>query len=389
LSRRAADYARIPLKIKTDRKEVKAIAEEIRARLAGGSEALTVKLKARSYPIYFQKDGPRALPGLLERHAPASQVVLISNPTVFRLHGRRFQKELEKKFTVHKILIPDGERYKNLKTLAGLYDRLARAKVDRKTPILALGGGVIGDVVGFAAASFLRGVPLVQIPTTLVAQVDSSIGGKTGIDLPQGKNLVGAFHQPRFVLIDEAFLPTLPPRQLRCGLAEVIKYAAIFDAALFHRLEKEMAAILKNSGRGLLPIVRRCCEWKARVVEKDEFDALDIRALLNFGHTLGHAIETLTRYRKYTHGEAVAMGMVFAARKSVARAGLKSRAVERLTALIAAAGLPTDPPAFSKRAWLAALARDKKRVSSLVHFVYLKRIGKAAVIPTPLEKILE
>lgn len=389
LRAREKDYGRIPMKVKTDGKSVAAVSSEIAARLGLEGDALNVRLGARTYPIYFrEKNADRILPELLKTHVPATRAVLVSNPTVFRLHGARFLKALKKEVRVEKILIPDGERHKNFKTLAKLYDQLARLGIDRKTPVIALGGGVIGDVVGFAAASYLRGVPFVQIPTTLLAQVDSSIGGKTGIDLAQGKNLVGAFYQPKFVLIEEAFLQTLPARELRCGLSEVIKYAAIFDAELFRRLESAVPEALRRSGAGLMPIVRKCCEWKAWVVEKDELDTLDLRAKLNFGHTLGHAVETLTHYRKFTHGEAVAMGMVFAAEKSRAETGLKDRDVARLRALLETAGLPVALPKFPKVAYRKALSLDKKRVSSFIHFVYLKKIGSAVVKPTPLAEII-
>jgi 3-dehydroquinate synthase len=247
---------------------------------------------------------------------------------------------------------------------------------------------VVGDVVGFAAASFLRGLPFVQVPTTLLAQVDSSVGGKTGVDLPEGKNLVGAFHQPRFVLIDECFLRTLPPRQFVCGMAEVIKYGAIFDSGLFKGLETHMPAYLAKPGRGLEEVIRRCCELKARVVEQDETETKGLRSLLNFGHTLGHAIETVTHYRRFTHGEAIAMGMAFAAERSVQRTGFPRRGVRRLVELLKASGLPTDIPALSKRDLMRAMARDKKRVSGSINFVYLKRIGRALAVPTPLDEIL-
>jgi 3-dehydroquinate synthase len=312
---------------------------------------------------------------------------LITNQVVNRLYGKAVAKAMKGKVELKTIVLPDGERTKNLKTVASVYAQLVKYKVDRKTPLLALGGGVIGDLVGFAAASFLRGVPFIQIPTTLLAQVDSSIGGKTGVDLPEGKNLVGAFYQPRFVLIDESYLSTLKHREFICGLAEVIKYAAIFDAKLFRTLEAQMSQIVTGKGAGLEAIVRRCCELKAWVVERDERETLGLRAKLNFGHTLGHAIESLTQYRKYTHGEAVAMGMAYAARLSVQRAGLPPKDAERLTALIRAAGLPVEWPRFSATAYRKALMQDKKRVSSQLHFVYLTKIGKSVVTPTPLDAV--
>lgn len=388
MAKRAPAYEKISLQISTDRQSPASVVDEILKILPLESRALRVELGERSYPLYFQKDGVKSLDLLLHRHCPSERVILITNTLVNRLHGKKISQVLKKNHELKTIVLPDGEHHKTLKTVASIYAKLVDFKVDRKTPLVALGGGVIGDLVGFAAASFLRGVPFVQIPTTLLAQVDSSIGGKTGVDLPQGKNLVGAFYQPRFVLIDEAFLTTLKRRELICGMAEVIKYAAIFDAKLFRGLEEHMPAILKGKGSGLEAVVRRCCELKAWVVERDEKETLGIRAKLNFGHTLGHAIESLTRYKKYTHGEAIAMGMVYAARLSVKRAGLPEGDVERLTALIASAGLPTEMPVFPRAAYRKALMQDKKRVSSRMHFVYLNKIGKSLVIPTPMDEIL-
>jgi len=388
LAKRALFYNRISLQIPTDGQSPKAVAEEILQILPLESRALRVDLGERSYPLYFQKEGLRNLPLLMQRHCPSERAVLITNQVVNRLYGKALAKSLKGAVELKTIVLPDGEKTKNLKTLASIYAKLVEYKVDRKTPLIALGGGVIGDLVGFAAASFLRGVPFLQIPTTLLAQVDSSIGGKTGVDLPEGKNLVGAFYQPRFVLIDENFLKTLKARELICGLAEVIKYAAIFDAKLFRSLEQGMDGILHGKGAGLEPIVRRCCELKAWVVERDEKETSGLRAKLNFGHTLGHAIESLTNYRKYTHGEAIAMGMVYAARLSHRRAGLPERDVQRLQALIQRAGLPVAMPHFSKAAYRKALMQDKKRVSSQLHFVYLSKVGKSAVIPTPLEEVI-
>ena len=387
-AKRSPFYDKIALQIPTDGINPKAVAEEILKVLPLEAAALRVELGEHSYPLYFQKDGLNYLNLLLQRHCPAEKLVLVTNEVVNRLYGKAAIRELKRAHEVKLLVLPDGERHKNPKTVAKVYATLVEFKVDRKTPILAMGGGVIGDLVGFAAASFLRGVPFVQIPTTLLAQVDSSIGGKTGVDLPEGKNLVGAFYQPRFVLIDEKFLHTLKPRELLCGLSEVIKYAAIFDAKLFRTLEKAMPALVKGKGAGLEAIVRRCCELKGWVVERDERETLGLRAKLNFGHTLGHAIESLTHYKKYTHGEAIAMGMVFAGGLSVKRAGLPARDFARLKDLIEAAGLPLEMPKFSLAAYRKALIQDKKRVSSKLHFVYLNKIGKSAVIPTPLDEIL-
>jgi 3-dehydroquinate synthase len=388
LAQRQPFYAKVPWQIATDRRTPAKLAEQIHRELPLRAGALRVKLGERSYPIYFQRGGLKNFNHLLKSHSPSEQVVLITNRTLDRSYGRPWAKELSRAFKLKKIILPDGERYKNLKTLQQIYRDLAAFGVDRQTPLIALGGGVIGDLVGYAAASYLRGIPFVQVPTTLLAQVDSSVGGKTGVDLPEGKNLVGAFHQPQFVLIDASFLRTLPRRQLICGMAEVIKYGAIFDNRLFKRLERDMAAFLSKPGEGLEEIIRRCCELKAWVVEEDERETKGLRSLLNFGHTLGHAIEAATHYRRYTHGEAIAMGMAFAAQRSVRRTGLSPYAVRRLGNLLAKTSLPVAFPPVPKRDLFRAMSRDKKRVSGTINFVYLKKIGRAVALPTPLAEIL-
>lgn len=388
LERRDPYYSQIPWKFNTDGRTPAQVAAAIRRQLPLMTGALTVSLGPRSYPIYFQKGGLKYFNDLLRRHAPTNKAVLITNTTLDRRYGRPWAKALRQDFKLKKIVLPDGERYKNLKMVHRIYQDLVDFGVDRKTPLIALGGGVIGDVVGFAAASYLRGIPFVQVPTTLLAQVDSSIGGKTGVDLPQGKNLVGAFYQPQFVLIDESFLKTLPQRQFICGMAEVIKYGAIFDGRLFKKLEENMADYLRKPGEGLEEVVRRCCKLKAWVVEEDERETKGLRSQLNFGHTLGHAIEALSGYRHYTHGEAIAMGMAFAAEKSVERSDLSARGAERIRNLLEKTGLPVGPPKFRKRELERAIARDKKRVSGDVNFVYLKKIGQAVVLPIPLSAVL-
>jgi len=387
LKERAEVYGRIDLKVSTEGRSIEEISEAILSHFEDSPCELRVQLNQNPYPIFFQKDKPDQLKHLIKENCSSEQVVLISNTTVFLKHGKRWTQSLKQDFQVHTVILPDGEQFKTFKTIGRIYHDLVRLKVDRRTPLIALGGGVIGDLVGFAAATYLRGVPLVQIPTTLLAQVDSSIGGKTGFDLPQGKNLVGAFYQPDFVLIDENFLSTLSPRQLRCGMAEVIKYAAIFDLELFEELESKVETFLKNKGAGLQTIVRRCCELKAMVVEKDERDLSGLRAKLNFGHTLGHAIESLTHYKKYTHGEAISIGMGFAGRLSQKKTGFKENDLKRLKALLEKAGLPLQIPSFSKAQYKNALIQDKKRVSSQIHFVYLKKLGESVVIETPFDEI--
>ncbi len=389
LAQRDKYYRKISWHLSTDKLSPEQLADQVISQLPLQHGALQLDLGERSYPLYFQQGGLDALPLLLQQHCPSERMVLVTNDTVDPLYGRALESALKKEFQVKKIVLPDGERFKTLKTVAGIYKELLEFKVDRKTPLLALGGGVLGDLVGFAAASYLRGVPFVQVPTTLLAQVDSSVGGKTGVDLPEGKNLVGAFYQPKFVLVDTACLATLPKRQLMCGMAEVIKYAAIFDRKLFGLLEKNMSEFLAHPDQSLEQVVRACCEWKAWVVERDEYEVLGLRSLLNFGHTLGHAIESLTGYKKYTHGEAISMGMAFAARRSQEKTGLVSQDVERLLHLIKSAGLPIQWPSFSNKQWSEALVQDKKRVSGQVNFVYLKGIGEAVAISTPLTDLLK
>jgi 3-dehydroquinate synthase len=275
------------------------------------------------------------------------------------------------------ISVPAGEKSKSLKQVGECYDALAKHRLERKSFVVALGGGVVGDLAGFVAASYLRGVPFVQVPTTLLAQVDSSVGGKTGINLKAGKNLVGAFYQPRLVLCDLSALATLPPREFAAGMAEVIKYGIIYDATLFKQLEKSMEALMKRDEKLLAKVVARCCEIKAEVVSQDETET-GLRAILNFGHTVGHALEAISGYGKYLHGEAISYGQVVAARLSRHLRGLSEGEVERIEALLTRAGLPTRvklSPA-QKRDLFAAMRLDKKVSEGEIKFVLAKRIGE-------------
>ena len=275
------------------------------------------------------------------------------------------------------IEVPAGEASKSLDALAGLYDQLTAAELDRTSPIFALGGGVIGDLAGFAAATYLRGLPLIQIPTTLVAQVDSALGGKTAVNHRAAKNLIGAFYQPRLIVADTATLTTLPTREFREGLGEVIKYGAIMDAPFIAWLETAMPAILGREAAPLEAMVERSLRHKAYVVANDEREG-GLRKILNFGHTLGHALEASAGYGSYLHGEAVAIGMVAAARLSTRYAGLSAGEASRLERLIEAAGLPTRmPPGWESDSFLRALRLDKKRAGDAVEFVLLDRLGHA------------
>ena len=349
---------------------------------------LVVALGPRSYPIYFV-DGPVAQPeahrafwaDLLQIVPAAGDVVVVSNDTLMPLYGDRLQAVLSGiAQRVLPIVVPDGERYKDARMLETIHDAMLGARCDRAAVVIALGGGVVGDVAGFAAASFQRGVRLVQVPTTLLSQVDSSVGGKTGINHRLGKNMIGAFHQPRAVVIDLATLDTLPPRELAAGLAEVVKYGASLDVAFFEWLEGAMPSLVRRDCDAMAHAIRRSCELKAGIVGADEREA-GRRALLNFGHTFGHAIEGASGYGTWLHGEAVAAGMTIAASLS-ARLGLIERGVvERLVALLRAARLPVEPPPLSVDQWRHWMASDKKAEGGRLRFVLLDALGSARVSP--------
>jgi 3-dehydroquinate synthase len=322
---------------------------------------------------------PEAFDGL----PPAAHAVIVSNVTVGPLYGSALEAALRERYAaVSRLDLPDGEEWKTWETLNRVFDHLLESGCDRKTVLFALGGGVVGDIAGFAAASYMRGVPLVQVPTTLLAQVDSSVGGKTGINHPLGKNLIGAFHQPRRVLCDLATLDTLSPRQLSAGLAEVVKYGPIADAGFFDWIETNFDALLQRDPAALAHAVRRSCEIKAWVVGQDEREG-GIRAILNFGHTFGHAIEAGLGFGRWLHGEAVACGMVMAAELSV-RLGLAERSlVPRLVSLLERAGLPVRGPRLGADRYLALMRLDKKAEAGAIRFVVVETLGRASVRPAP------
>jgi 3-dehydroquinate synthase len=307
--------------------------------------------------------------------------VIITNPIVKRLYAARVIRGLKAEgFDVGLVVVPEGEAAKTMQWLNRILDSLVRTRRERQTSLIALGGGVVGDLAGFAASAYLRGIPFVQVPTTLVAQVDASIGGKTGVNHHLGKNLIGAFYQPRIVLIDPLALTTLPPREYRAGLAEVIKYGVIEDAGFFEFLERDMLRVLARESDSLDYILRTSCAIKARVVSADEREG-DRRRILNFGHTLGHALETVTGYRRYQHGEAVAIGMVAAAGLA-SRLGLAGKTVVgRIQKLVQDAGLPADIPMHSTTALIRAMRQDKKVKDRRIHFVLPTQIGKVTVAP--------
>jgi len=334
-----------------------------------------VRLGARSYSIHV---GGGSLPAELSRYprlrAPATRAFLVCDSNVQAL-GKRLVRALGRRLAGNAI-IQAGEASKSLATVEHLYGAGARAKLDRHSIVIAVGGGVIGDVAGYFAATWLRGLPVVHVPTTLVAQVDSAIGGKTGVNLPVGKNLVGAFHQPLLVVVDPTTLRTLPEREYRAGLAEVIKYGIIADATLFRRLEMRFDRLLRREPSELAWVIRRCCTIKARVVSQDERETTGLRAILNFGHTIGHGIEAAARYR-LLHGEAIALGMLAAVGLSQRVLRLPDSEAERISSLIRRAGLPARlEGGISDEKILAAIRLDKKRAAGQVRFVLARRIGR-------------
>ncbi|MFC1892438.1 3-dehydroquinate synthase [Chloroflexota bacterium] len=352
---------------------------------------IEVKLGVNSYQVHI---GHGILPRLgswLRQSGTADKLAIITNPSVKRLYGETLEQHLTQEgFAVTTLLVPEGEEQKSLETAGGLYRGLADFRAERTTPIIALGGGVIGDLAGFVAATYLRGLPLVQVPTTLLAQVDSSIGGKVAVDYDQLKNQIGAFYQPRLVVSDIATLSTLPAEELGDGLAEVIKYGVIADKGLFAYLEENLDQIKSFDSITLEEIVFRSARIKARVVEKDERD-LGLRNILNYGHTVGHAIETVSGLT-VGHGPAVAIGMVIAGRISN-RLGLFSHEEQsRLERLIQRAGLPTESPVPDISGIIRAMAHDKKIRNGRIRFVLPKSIGKVfvtdEVTPALVEQVL-
>lgn len=340
-------------------------------------QELKVELAERSYPIYI---GPGLLgnPLLYRPHIKGRRVVIVTNVTVAPLYLEAVKKALEG-CEVSEIVLPDGERYKHWQTLQLIFDGMLQDRHDRSTTVLALGGGVIGDMAGFAAACYQRGVNFIQLPTTLLSQVDSSVGGKTGINHPLGKNMIGAFYQPRAVIIDTATLQTLPQRELAAGLAEVIKYGLIHDAGFLGWLEANMERLVQLDGAALAYAIERSCAIKADIVAQDEREA-DIRAILNLGHTFGHAIETEQGYGTWLHGEAVSAGTFMALQMSRLLGWISAADVQRGVALLARAGLPVVPPAGMQATdFLRHMAVDKKNQDGRIRLVLLKALGEAVV----------
>jgi 3-dehydroquinate synthase len=339
-------------------------------------ESLSVALGSRAYSIHIGA-GLISRAELYAPHLAAGSAAIVTNEVVAPLYLSKVRRALQGA-RVAEIVLSDGEQAKSWETLNRIFDALLEARCGRDTLIIALGGGVIGDLAGFAAAVYQRGLALVQVPTTLLAQVDSSVGGKTAINHPLGKNMIGAFHQPRAVISDVATLDTLPARELRSGLAEVIKHGLALDAGFVEWLEKNIEALLARQREPLIHAVRRSCELKARIVAADERES-GARALLNFGHTFGHAIEAGTGYGAWLHGEAVAAGMVMAAELSALMGHLKETDVSRVRALLKAAGLPVTGPALGPERLMELMTLDKKAAKGRTRFVVLEALGRATL----------
>ena len=348
---------------------------------------LTVALEERSYPIVIGHGVLDA--AIINTHITGKKIAIVTNEVVAPLYLDKLMtmlRDLGK--TCFPVILPDGEEEKNVDNLMHIFDVLLKNKCDRKTTLIALGGGVIGDMTGFAAATYMRGVPFVQIPTTLLAQVDSSVGGKTAINHPLGKNMIGAFYQPQAVIADTATLASLPDRELSAGLAEVIKHGAIIDKDFFTWLETNMEKLVARDEQALAHAIQRSCEIKADIVRQDEREG-GLRAILNFGHTFGHAIEAGLGYGVWLHGEAVGCGMVMAADLSVRLGTLDVRDQKRIVALIKAAGLPVQAPDLGLAQWIDLMEVDKKNEGGEIKFILLKPMGSAYVTSVPSEILQE
>lgn len=335
---------------------------------------ILVALGQRSYPIIIKRGLLPEIGSRMKSAGLKGKAAVVTNPLVGGLYAEKVLKSLEDAgFKTVLITIPDGEEYKSLTEAASIYDSLIEHKMERSSAIVALGGGVIGDITGFVASTYLRGVPYIQVPTTLLSQVDSSVGGKTAVNHPKGKNLIGAFYQPKAVYIDPDVLGTLAPREVKAGLAEVVKYGVIWDKKFFETLEGSAPRLLEN-GEELISAIERSCTIKAEVVGSDETEQ-GVRAILNFGHTFGHAIEALSGYGTFKHGEAVAIGMAMASDLS-AKLGMCTQALaDRIKGLIAALGLPTSAPGIPASAFIESMKLDKKVEGAKMRFVLVADLG--------------
>lgn len=344
-------------------------------------QTLSVDLGDRSYPIHIGADVIKR-PELFAPVVANKVVMICTNTTVGPIYANSLSATLQEAGakSVHQVALPDGEEYKDWPTLQRIFDALMQARCDRKTVLVALGGGVVGDMGGFAASAFMRGIPFIQVPTTLLSQVDSSVGGKTGINHPMGKNMIGAFYQPQMVVADICSLNTLPDRELSCGLAEIIKHGAIADEQYLLDVERDMPALLARDTLALTAAVKRSCEIKADVVSKDEREA-GLRATLNFGHTFGHAIEAGMGYGQWLHGEAVGCGMVIAAHLCRQMGRLSDAQAARLKKVIVDAKLPVIPPKLGVNKFMELMMHDKKADGGSINYVLLNGLGAASTSP--------
>jgi len=351
--------------------------------LPGLMATVQVSLGDRSYPIWIG-EGLLGQGSLWRSVLAGRQVAVVTNDTVGPLYAEGLLATLRQE-GLEPILVtlPDGEVHKTMVVLGTVFDAMMAHRMERGATVVALGGGVVGDMAGFAAACYQRGVPFVQVPTTLLSQVDSSVGGKTGVNHPLGKNMIGAFYQPQAVLIDMAVLQTLPERELSAGLAEIIKYGASLDRAFFEWLEAHMPALRAREPSALVHAIERSCQIKAMVVAEDERESSGRRAILNFGHTFGHAIEAGMGFGQWLHGEAVGCGMVMAACLSEQLGQLAVADRDRIRRLVAAAGLPVEPPDWSSETYLEWMSHDKKTAAGQVRYIVLKGLGDAALQPVP------
>ncbi len=345
-------------------------------------QKLTINLQERSYPIFIGTDMLKDIGSLIRLQIPTvRRSFVITNTTVEKLYGQVIMNSLSTAGLEPAIAaIPDGEEYKTLETASSLYDKLIQHQMDRSSVVLSLGGGVVGDLAGFVAATFMRGVDFVQIPTTLLAQVDSSIGGKVAVNHQAGKNLIGAFYQPKLVLIDIDTLRTLSEKEITAGMAEVVKYGMVFDEEFFSWIETSAAGIKKQEPEVLIQMIYQSCVIKGKVVETDEREE-NLRAILNFGHTVGHALENLTHYVRYRHGEAVAIGMVQASRFAILMGIISREAVQRLIKILKVLGLPTElPPDLSSREIIQTMRKDKKSYQGKVKLILPTAIGRIEIV---------
>ena len=351
---------------------------------------IKVELKERAYTIFVEKGILGKLNNVLEKKLKGANVLLVTDDCVKKIYAEKLVAELAKISSQVAVFdFPAGEESKKIGTLEMIYRAVVRNGLDRKSVIVALGGGVVGDIAGFAAATYMRGISYIQIPTTLLAMVDSSVGGKTAIDLTEGKNLVGAFWQPMAVIADPTTLSSLPHREINCGLAEVVKYGVIMDNIFFEFLEKNSGKIKSLDMHILTYIIAKCCELKAQIVSGDEREESGLRAILNLGHTFGHAIETVTEFGKFHHGEAVSIGMEMAAKFAVLQGMMKEDDAKRITALLREFSLPVENPGIEPEKLVSAMKKDKKNSGGKIKLILPSKIGSVSIVDSDEKHLLD